>query len=82
MLARCLQIRPKSAHFDGITPEVWEFRIGGYQPMDKWLKDCRRRTLYPYDDLEHYRRMAAAIARTLELMPQVDSAIGAAGLFA
>ncbi len=82
MLACCLQIRPESAHFAGITPEVWQFRIGGYQPMDKWLKDRRRRALSPYNDLDHYRRMAAAIAQTLELMPQIDSTIAAAGLFA
>ena len=73
----------RSQYFAGITPEVWEFRIGGYQPMDKWLKDSRRRTLTPYDDLEHYRRMAATIARTIELMPQVDEAIErGGGLFA
>ena len=72
----------RSQYFAGITPEVWQFRIGGYQPMDKWLKDRRRRALSPYDDLDHYRRMAAAISQTLELMPQIDSAIVAAGLFA
>ena len=62
----------RSQYFAGIAPEVWEFRIGGYQPMDKWLKDRRRRALSPYEDLEHYRRMAAAIAQTLELMLQID----------
>ena len=25
-------------YFEGIAPEVWEFRIGSYQVLDKWLK--------------------------------------------
>ena len=69
----------RSQYFAGITPEVWQFRIGGYQPMDKWLKDRRRRVLSPYADLEHYRRMATSIAQTIELMPQVDDAIESSG---
>ncbi len=73
----------RSQYFAGIAPEVWVFRIGGYQPMDKWLKDRRRRNLSPYDDLEHYRRMAAAIAETIALMTQVDDVIeSCGGLFA
>ena len=35
----------RGQYFEGISPEVWEFRIGGYQPMEKWLKD-RRGTPY------------------------------------
>ena len=69
----------RSQYFAGVAPEVWEFRIGGYQPMDKWLKDRRRRALSPYEDLEHYRRIATAIGRTLELMPQIDEAIETSG---
>ena len=63
-------------YFEGITPEVWEFRVGGYQPMDKWLKDRRGRTL-SYDDLSHYRQMAAALEETIVLMEEVDAAIAA-----
>ena len=72
----------RSQYFAGVTPEVWEFRIGGYQPMDKWLKDRRRRDLSCYDDLEHYRRMAAAIAETIAQMSWIDGVIeNAGGLF-
>ena len=69
-------------YFAGVAPAVWEFRIGGYQPMDKWLKDRRRRALSPYDDLKHYGRMAAAIAETNTQMSEIDGAIeNAGGLF-
>ncbi len=29
-------------YFDDILPVVWEFRIGGYQVCEKWLKDRRK----------------------------------------
>ena len=64
----------RGQYFDGISPEVWEFRIGGYQPMDKWLKDRKGRTL-SFDDLDHYRRIAAAIEETILIMDEVDTAI-------
>ena len=68
-----VHINPRQ-YFAGVTPAVWQFRIGGYQPMDKWLKDRRSRTL-TFDDLEHYRRIAAALAATIRLMPAVDAAL-------
>ena len=61
-------------YFMGVAPAVWQFRVGGYHPMDKWLKDRRNRTL-SFDDQQHYRRIAAAISATIELMPAVDDAI-------
>lgn len=61
-------------YFVGVAPAVWRFRVGGHQPMDKWLKDRRNRTL-SFDDQQHYRRIAAALASTMELMMAVDVAI-------
>ena len=65
-------------YFEGIPPDVWDFRIGGYQPLDKWLKDRRGRTL-SFDDLVHYCRIAAALAETIRLMSDVDEAIVESG---
>ena len=42
--------------------------------MDKWLKDRRGRAL-SYNDLSHYRRVAAALQETIGLMEEVDRAI-------
>ena len=52
--------------------------MGGYQPLDKWLKDRRGRTL-SFDDLNHYRRIAAALTETIRLMADVDQAITHSG---
>ena len=59
-------------HFDGITPVVWQFRIGGYQVAEKWLKDRKRRKL-THDEIEHHQRTIAALAETCTLMAQIDS---------
>ena len=42
----------KTQYFEGIEPDVWEFQIGGYQVLHKWLKDRRGRKL-SFDDLLH-----------------------------
>ncbi len=68
----------RGQYFDGISPGMWEFRIGGYQPMEKWLKDRRGRVL-SFDDLKHYQRMGLALAETGRLMEEIDAAIEEAG---
>jgi predicted helicase len=61
-------------YFGGVPPEVWEFRVGGYQVAEKWLKDRKGRPL-TYDDLTHYQRILAAVRHTIELMAVVDEVI-------
>ena len=64
----------KTQYFDGVAPEVWEFQVGGYQVLDKWLKDRRGRKL-SYDDLTHYQQVVVALAETTRLMAEIDEAI-------
>ena len=66
----------RKQYFEGVSPEVWEFEIGGYQVLHKWLKDRRGRTL-DYDDKRHYQRVVVALAETIRLMDAVDAAIPA-----
>lgn len=56
-------------YFDGVAPDVWNFYVGGYQPMQQWLK-MRKQDKYilTFDDVEHYRKMAYAIGGTIEIM--------------
>ena len=65
-------------YFEGVSPETWEFTIGGYRPAEKWLKDRRRRTL-TFDDIVHYQRMCAALAETPRLMARIDEEIAVHG---
>lgn len=58
-------------YFEGIPKEVWEYRIGSYQVLDKWLKDRKGRSLNP-DDIEHYLKVITAIKHTFNLQQQID----------
>jgi predicted helicase len=66
----------KNRYFEGIAPEIWEFKIGGYQVLDKWLKDRKKaqRTL-SFDEVLHYQKIAVALKETRELMLEIDSII-------
>ncbi|MFO8079270.1 MAG: type ISP restriction/modification enzyme [Armatimonadota bacterium] len=65
---------PDAQYFEGIAPEVWEFQVGGYQVLDKWLKDRKGRKL-TYEDIEHYQRIVVALEHTMTLMAQIDERI-------
>lgn len=64
----------KSQSFSGITSEDWEFSIGGYQILKKWLKDRKGLTLTAVDIL-HYKKMVWGIRRTRELTKQIDTIV-------
>jgi hypothetical protein len=60
-------------HFEGITPELWNYHIGGYQVLHKYLKDRRGKTL---SDPIHYCRMATALHLTIETQAAIDKEMG------
>ena len=76
-----------SCHFEDVTPDVWNFYIGGYQVCSKWLKDRAAKggkTPHPgrilsEEDILHYRRITIAIRETIALMKQVDDTINKHG---
>src|SRR5262249_14276476 len=45
--------KAQSVGFIGVHEHVWNFRIGGYQVCEKWLKDRKGRKLSKVD-LAHY----------------------------
>ena len=58
-------------YFEGIPKEVWEYRIGSYQILKKWLKDRKERALST-DNIEHYLKVISTIKRTIDLQQQID----------
>lgn len=58
-------------YFDGVSPEAWEFRVGGYQVCEKWLKDRRRREL-DLDEIRMYQRIVATLGSTVTIMSELD----------
>ncbi|MFO7918898.1 MAG: type ISP restriction/modification enzyme [Anaerolineae bacterium] len=65
-------------YFGGVPRDVWEFQIGGYQVLHKWLKDRKGRVL-SYEELQHYRRIVVALQETMDLMERIDATIAAHG---
>ena len=63
-----------SQYFSGVPEAVWEFKVGGYQVCEKWLKDRRGRAL-SMDDITHYQRVVVALKETIRLMAEIDRAI-------
>ena len=57
--------------FDGIEPQVWQYHIGGYQVLDKWLKDRKGRTLTA-EDVKHYCRVVTALTQTIWVQGEID----------
>jgi predicted helicase len=61
----------KEQYFEGISKEVWKYRIGAYQVMEKYLKDRKSRKL-SLDEIDHYMKMAKAIRLTIVLQEKID----------
>lgn len=61
-------------YFEGIESQVWDFHIGGYQVLRKWLKDRKGRVL-SFDDLLHYQKMVVVLKVTIRLMAEIDKVI-------
>ena len=57
-------------YFEGIAPEVWNYHIGGYQVLPKYLKDRKGRIL---EDAPHYCRIVTALQKTIEIQKQIDT---------
>jgi predicted helicase len=56
-------------YFEGVSPEVWNYHIGGYQVMEKYLKDRKGRLM---EDPGHYCKMATAISETILAQKKID----------
>jgi hypothetical protein len=63
-----------TAGFRGVPETVWNFRIGGYQVCEKWLKDRKGRTLST-EDIEHYQRVMVALNKTIRIMAEIDAVV-------
>ena len=64
----------KGQYFDGISKDVWEYRIGAYQVMGKYLKDRKKRKL-SLEEMGHYMRVAKAIRLTIEVQGKVEEVL-------
>lgn len=59
----------KENYFEGIAPQVWNYFIGGYQVLHKYLKDRKGRNM---DNAPRYCRIVTALSKTIEIQEQID----------
>jgi predicted helicase len=62
----------QSQYFEGVTEEVWQYQIGGYQVSNKWLKDRKDRELHT-DDIKHYCKIVTSLQKTIEIQKAIDT---------
>jgi hypothetical protein len=73
--------------FRGVSDEVWNFHIGGYQVCEKWLKDRQAKGgknprpghILGDGDVEHYQKIIVAPSETIRIMGEIDEVIEAYG---
>ncbi len=56
-------------YFEGIPEEVWKYYTGGYQVLEKWLKERNERQVSPLE----FMKVAGAIKETIEIQNEIDS---------
>ncbi len=64
----------ETQYWDGVSENVWNFYIGGYQPAQKYLKDRKGRKLTNAES-ENYEKMIVALSKTIEIMVEIDQII-------
>jgi predicted helicase len=62
----------KTQYFAPVPLELWEYQIGGYQVLEKWLKDRQDRPL-ALEEIKTYCRVVTAIQRTIALQEEIDA---------
>jgi len=61
----------RTQYFEGITKEVFEYQIGGYQVMSNWLK-YRKGCFLTLEETMTYCKIATAVAKTIEVQKEID----------
>jgi Type ISP C-terminal specificity domain len=61
----------KAQFFKTVPENVWNFHIGGYQVLDKYLKSRKGRVL-SLDEINHVAAVAGSLAFTVEQMAKID----------
>lgn len=62
----------KTQYFAPVPAEIWEYRVGGYQVCEKWLKDRKERRLN-LDEVRAYCRIVTALGHTIEIQKELDA---------
>ncbi|RDU59324.1 type ISP restriction/modification enzyme [Helicobacter marmotae] len=54
-------------YFRNVSKEVWEYKIGGYQVLDKYLKSHKGEEI----DYKHFQKVIQTLHKSLEIEAQI-----------
>lgn len=63
----------KVSYIENVPTEIWDMFIGGYQPVQKWLKERKGRPISD-EEITSLRRIIYILRETSEIMPKIDAA--------
>jgi len=66
-----LQLNPNK-RITGIPDDVWNYRIGGYQVLDKWFKSHKGKTM-TIDDFDHVANIVGLLGETISIQKQLSA---------
>lgn len=64
-----------SQYFDNISKEIWEYKIGGYEVLSKYLKE-RKGMKLDLNEVEKIEQIAKVIQATIQYQENIDTLTG------
>ncbi len=64
-----ININPNQC-FLNVPTSIWEFSIGTYKPIQRWIKNKKGKLLSP-DDIQYYQQLIIGMVEAGEVMQQV-----------
>ncbi len=61
----------KQQYFDKITDEIWNYKIGNYKVLQKYLK-YRNQTKLKFDEIKHIKKVIISMKRTIKIQKAID----------
>lgn len=61
----------ETQYFEDVVSDVWNYRIGGYQVLSKWLKYRKGRKLSTAE-IKHFCKVATSLQNTIAIQKEID----------
>ena len=65
-------INKQGQGFKEVSVNEWNAYLGGYQPLQKWMKDRNKKTL-SNGEIQNYRQMIASLKETKTIQDEIDA---------
>ncbi len=60
-------------YFDKVSPKVWDFQIGGYKVLEKYLKDRKGKDIS--EEISHIEQIIKVLTFTIEKMNEINQLV-------